>query len=126
MYLVAATRAISTRHNPLLHHDALPIFFAADPALYSDTVTAIALPQGIDGNALVAHADESYGVSFGAGLGEVAGRVFRIGHLGKLTEVQALAGIATAEMALADFDVPIVPGAGVAAAQSYFRKSKGA
>ncbi|MDV4146548.1 L-aspartate--glyoxylate aminotransferase BhcA [Shimia sp. FJ5] len=103
----------------------LPIF-AADPALYSDTVTAIALPQGIDGNALVAHADESYGVSFGAGLGEVAGRVFRIGHLGKLTEVQALAGIATAEMALADFDVPIVPGAGVAAAQSYFRKSKGA
>lgn len=103
----------------------LPIF-AADPALYSDTVTAIALPPGIDGNALVAHADESYGVSFGAGLGEVAGRVFRIGHLGKLTEVQALAGIATAEMALADFDVPIVPGAGVAAAQSYFRKSKGA
>ncbi|WP_243614359.1 L-aspartate--glyoxylate aminotransferase BhcA [Shimia aestuarii] len=103
----------------------LPIF-AADPALYSDTVTAIALPQGIDGNALVAHADETYGVSFGAGLGEVAGRVFRIGHLGKLTEVQALAGIATAEMALADFDVPIVPGAGVAAAQSYFRKSKGA
>ena len=98
---------------------------AADPALYSETVTAIALPDGIDGNALVAHADAAYGVSFGAGLGEVAGRVFRIGHLGKLTEVQALAGIATAEMALADFDVAITPGAGVAAAQSHFRKSKG-
>lgn len=102
----------------------LPIY-AKTPSLYSNTVTAIGLPEGIDGNALVSHADDAYGVSFGAGLGEVAGKVFRIGHLGKLTEVQALAGIATAEMALTDFGVPITPGAGVAAAQAYFRKPTG-
>ncbi len=99
----------------------VPIF-AAEPSLYSDTVTAIAVPREVDGNALVAHADAAYGVSFGAGLGDVAGKLFRIGHLGQLTEVQALAGIATAEMALADFDIPISPGAGVAAAQAFFRK----
>ena len=47
-------------------------------------------------------AAEKYGVAFGIGLGEVAGKVFRIGHLGSLTDVMALSGIATAEMVMAD------------------------
>lgn len=95
---------------------------AASPELYSDTVTAIMVPEGIDGNALVSHADDTYGVSFGAGLGDVAGKLFRIGHLGMLTEAQALAGIAVAEMALVDMGVNIQLGSGVAAAQQQFRK----
>ena len=41
------------------------------------------------------HAADKYGVAFGVGLGEVAGKVFRIGHLGSLTDVMALSGIAT-------------------------------
>jgi alanine-glyoxylate transaminase/serine-glyoxylate transaminase/serine-pyruvate transaminase len=102
---------------------SLPIC-AARPELYSDTVTAIVVPDEIDGNALVSHADEKYGVSFGAGLGLVAGKVFRIGHLGSLTEVQALAGIATAEMAMADMGMHIALGSGVAAAQAHFRKTR--
>ncbi|MDQ2092267.1 L-aspartate--glyoxylate aminotransferase BhcA [Marimonas arenosa] len=100
----------------------LPIC-AASPDLYSDTVTAIVVPNGIDGNALVAHAETRYDTSFGAGLGDVAGKVFRIGHLGVLTEVQALAGIATAEMAMADMGIGVTPGAGTAAAQTYFCKN---
>lgn len=97
---------------------------AQSPDLYSDTVTAIVLPEGVDGNALVAHAADAYGVSFGAGLGAVAGKVFRIGHLGMLTDVMVLAGLSAAEMALVDMGVKIVPGSGVAAAQAHFRATR--
>ena len=94
---------------------------ARSPELYSDTVSAIMLPEGIDGNALCAHAQDKYDVAFGAGLGQVAGKLFRIGHLGQLSDVLALTGIATAEMCLADFGVNITLGSGVAAAQEYYR-----
>eukprot|EP01025_Chloroclados_australasicus_P067947 TRINITY_DN9425_c0_g2_i2.p2 TRINITY_DN9425_c0_g2~~TRINITY_DN9425_c0_g2_i2.p2 ORF type:complete len:431 (-),score=63.93 TRINITY_DN9425_c0_g2_i2:835-1995(-) len=96
---------------------------ARRPALYSDTVSAVMLPKGIDGNALVAHAAEKYGIAFGIGLGEVAGKLFRIGHLGAMTDVMALSGIAAAEMVLADFDVDIRVGSGVAAAAEFYRTS---
>lgn len=99
---------------------------AASPALYSETVTAVVLPDGIDGNALVRHAAEAYHVAFGAGLGEVAGKVFRIGHLGMLTDVMALSGIAAAEMAMADMGVKVALGSGVAAAQEHYRATRAA
>lgn len=67
------------------------------------------------------HAAETYGVAFGVGLGEVAGKVFRIGHLGSLTDVMTLSGIATAEMCMADLGLDITLGSGVAAAQEYYR-----
>lgn len=89
--------------------------------LYSDTVSAIYVPSGYDSGALVAHAYDTYRVSFGIGLGEVAGKVFRIGHLGSLTEVMALSGIATIEMAMKDLGYPITLGSGVAAAQDFYR-----
>ena len=57
---------------------------------------------------------------FGVGLGEVAGKVFRIGHLGSLTDVMTLSGIATAEMCMVDLGLDITFGSGVAAAQRYF------
>ena len=95
---------------------------AARPSLQSNTVSAIRLPETIDGGALVAHAQTAYGVAFGAGLGELAGRAFRIGHLGQLSDVLALAGIATAEMAMIDLGLDITAGAGVAAAQAVYRR----
>jgi alanine-glyoxylate transaminase/serine-glyoxylate transaminase/serine-pyruvate transaminase len=55
------------------------------------------------------------------GLGEVAGKLFRIGHLGSLTDVMMLSGIATAEMCMVDLGMKIELGSGVAAAQEYFR-----
>ncbi|AMS45331.1 L-aspartate--glyoxylate aminotransferase BhcA [Aminobacter aminovorans] len=94
---------------------------AMRPELYSDTVSAIRVPDGFDANRIVAHALNAYGVSFGTGLMELAGKVFRIGHLGSLTEVMALSGIATAEMAMADLGLAVRLGSGVAAAQEHFR-----
>ncbi|MDB6177383.1 aminotransferase class V-fold PLP-dependent enzyme [Paracoccus sp. Z330] len=94
---------------------------ATDPSVYSDTVSAIRTPAGFNATDIVTHAAEKYGVAFGVGLGEVAGKVFRIGHLGSLTDVMALSGIATAEMCMADLGLDIRLGAGVAAAQEYYR-----
>jgi len=98
----------------------LPLY-AASPDLYSNTVSAIKTPDGFDADALVAHASTKYDVSFGAGLGSVAGKLFRIGHLGSLTDVMALSGIATAEMCMVDLGLDITLGSGVAAAQAHYR-----
>ncbi len=97
---------------------------AESPDLYSDTVTAVVVPEGFNGTDIVTKAAEKYGVAFGVGLGEVAGKVFRIGHLGSLTDVMMLSGLATAEMAMADLNYPIKLGSGVAAAQEYYRKNR--
>lgn len=99
---------------------------AQSPDLYSDTVSAIYVPKGFDSNVLTDHAFDHYGVSFGVGLGEMNGKAFRIGHLGSLTDVMVLSGLATIEMAMADLDYPITLGSGVAAAQQYFCVGKGA
>ncbi|HMQ92007.1 MAG TPA: aminotransferase class V-fold PLP-dependent enzyme [Amaricoccus sp.] len=99
---------------------------AHSPDLYSETISAILVPEGQDSTKLVVHAADKYGVAFGIGLGEVAGKVFRIGHLGSLTDVMALSGIGTAEMAMADLGYPIELGSGVAAAQEYYRNSAAA
>lgn len=95
--------------------------FAATPDLYSNTVTAVRTPDGFDASTIVAHAAETYGMAFGTGLGDVAGKVFRIGHLGMLTDAMALSGIAVAEMCMADLGLDITLGSGVAAAQSVYR-----
>ncbi|MDE0589436.1 aminotransferase class V-fold PLP-dependent enzyme [Halocynthiibacter sp. C4] len=94
---------------------------ATSTDVYSDTVSAIRTPEGFNATDIVTHAADKYGVAFGVGLGEVAGKVFRIGHLGSLTDVMALSGIATAEMCMADLGLDIQLGSGVAAAQDYYR-----
>jgi alanine-glyoxylate transaminase/serine-glyoxylate transaminase/serine-pyruvate transaminase len=94
---------------------------AARPEWYSDTVTAVVVPEGCNGTDLVKLAADGYGMAFGVGLGEVAGKVFRIGHLGSLTEPMMLSGLATAEMCMADLGWPVRLGSGVSAAQDYWR-----
>ncbi|WP_434617896.1 L-aspartate--glyoxylate aminotransferase BhcA [Tabrizicola sp. M-4] len=96
---------------------------AASADLYSETVTAVVVPAGRSGTDLVKLAAEKYGVAFGVGLGEVAGKVFRIGHLGMLTDVMVLGGLATAEMCMADLGWDVRLGSGVAAAAEYYRGS---
>jgi alanine-glyoxylate transaminase/serine-glyoxylate transaminase/serine-pyruvate transaminase len=95
---------------------------ARDPAAYSDTVSAILTPEGIDASAIIAHAFRRYNLSLGAGLARLSGKLFRIGHLGDLNEVMLLGAIAGAEMALLDGGVRVEPGSGVAAAGNYWRK----
>jgi alanine-glyoxylate transaminase / serine-glyoxylate transaminase / serine-pyruvate transaminase len=93
---------------------------AVDPIWYSDTVSAVRVPPGIDAGEVGAIAYRRYHTSFGSGLGQVAGKVFRIGHLGDLNQVSCLAALAAAELALVDAGADIELGAGVAAAQRYY------
>jgi alanine-glyoxylate transaminase/serine-glyoxylate transaminase/serine-pyruvate transaminase len=94
---------------------------ARAPKWYSDTVSAILVPEGINGATVIEIAYKRYNLSLGAGLSKVAGKLFRIGHLGDLNEVMLLGAIAGAEMAMLDAGVQIAPGSGVAAAQQYWR-----
>ena len=94
---------------------------AKDPKWHSDTVSAILIPEGFDSAALVKHAYNKYHLSLGMGLNKVAGKVFRIGHLGDLNEIMCLQAIAGSEMAMRDLGIPVQAGSGVAAAIEHYR-----
>lgn len=99
---------------------------AKEPKWHSDTVSAIMLPDGFDSAALLRIAYSKYNLSLGAGLNKVAGKVFRIGHLGDLNEIMCLMAIGGAEMAMRDLGVPVEAGSGVAAAIEYYREANAA
>ncbi|MGH3771222.1 MAG: pyridoxal-phosphate-dependent aminotransferase family protein [Pseudonocardiaceae bacterium] len=102
--------------------DALGLSLCAlEPRWYSDTVTAIRTPEGVDAAEVCRIGFHRYRTSFGGGLSKVAGIVFRIGHLGDLNAVMCLAALASAEMSRADAGAKVELGAGVAAAQAYYR-----
>jgi len=94
---------------------------ATSPKCYSDTVSAIMVPEGINGAEVIARAFKRYNLALGAGLSKVAGKLFRIGHLGDLNELMLLGAIAGTEMAMLDVGVKLAAGSGVAAAQNYWR-----
>ncbi|MBI4172140.1 MAG: aminotransferase class V-fold PLP-dependent enzyme, partial [Actinobacteria bacterium] len=89
------------------------------PAEHSNTLTAVVLPPGFDSDELIRHAYRRLELSLGVGLGAVKGKVFRIGHLGSLNELDLLGGLAGVEMMLKEFRVPVKLGAGLAAAQEF-------
>jgi len=86
-----------------------------DDREHSSSLTAVLLPDGHDADELRALILDRYDVSLGAGLGKLAGRVFRIGHLGDLNDVWLAGALAGVEMGLAGAGVPVEPG-GVQAA----------
>ncbi len=87
----------------------------------SNTLTAVVMPEGMDSAKVVEIAFKRYDLSLGAGLGEVAGKVFRIGHLGDTNALTLAAALSGVEMALADAGVPMTLGSGVGAALSHWR-----
>jgi alanine-glyoxylate transaminase/serine-glyoxylate transaminase/serine-pyruvate transaminase len=91
------------------------------PEWHSDTVSAIYAPEGIDARQVIETAYHKYQTSLGSGLAKLAGRAFRIGHLGSLNPVMLCGALSAAEMALRDAGAAISPGQGVAAAQEVFR-----
>jgi alanine-glyoxylate transaminase / serine-glyoxylate transaminase / serine-pyruvate transaminase len=94
---------------------------AKEPKWHSDTVTAIMVPAGFNGADVIDVAYRRYNLALGAGLSQVAGKLFRIGHLGDLNELMLLGAISGVEMAMRDVGIDVVLGSGVAAAQAHFR-----
>ncbi|KAL2649285.1 hypothetical protein R1flu_017413 [Riccia fluitans] len=89
----------------------------------SDTVTAVLVPPHVDSANVVKLAWKKYNLSLGVGLNKVAGKVFRIGHLGSMNELQLLGALAGVELVLQEVGVNIKLGSGVAAAQAHLSKA---
>ena len=89
-----------------------------DPAGFSSSVTAIEVTPGIDPEALRVVAREKFQVAMAGGLGPLAGRVFRIGHLGDMNEPMILGALAGIEAAMTVQKIPYGPN-GMAAAIAY-------
>ncbi|MEM6465971.1 MAG: aminotransferase class V-fold PLP-dependent enzyme [Pseudomonadota bacterium] len=96
---------------------------AEGPEWYSDTVTAILVPEGFDANDVIRRAYHTYDLSLGAGLSKVAGKVFRIGHLGSLNELMVMSYLGGVELAMRDVGIPFEPGAGVGAAVRHYTET---
>ena len=95
--------------------------FATSPA---NTVTAIRLPEAVDGKAFVNLMLEEYGITYAGGQSQLSGKIVRIAHLGWMNENDVIVAISAFERGLMEIgcDVPI--GAGVTAAQEVFRTFK--
>jgi alanine-glyoxylate transaminase / serine-glyoxylate transaminase / serine-pyruvate transaminase len=87
----------------------------ADPSAYSNTLTAILLPDGHDADKLRALILDRFDMSLGAGLGRVAGKVFRIGHLGHFNDLSLAGTLAGVQMGLQLAGVPVDPAGMIAA-----------
>ncbi|HEX4270409.1 MAG TPA: aminotransferase class V-fold PLP-dependent enzyme, partial [Rhizomicrobium sp.] len=89
-----------------------------DPKVYSPILTGVVMPQGHDADAFRKIALENFNISYGAGLGKVAGKVFRIGHLGDCNELILMGALCGTEMSLTLADVPHKAGGCMAAMAS--------
>jgi alanine-glyoxylate transaminase/serine-glyoxylate transaminase/serine-pyruvate transaminase len=93
--------------------------FCRNPDHYSSSLTAVLMPEGHSADAFRAQVLESFDMSLGTGLGKMAGKVFRIGHLGDTNDLTILGALAGVEMGLALAGIPHSKG-GVQAAMDYF------
>jgi alanine-glyoxylate transaminase/serine-glyoxylate transaminase/serine-pyruvate transaminase len=95
---------------------------ATNPAEYSASLTAVLLPAGHDADRVRKLVLETFDMSLGTGLGKLAGKVFRIGHLGDFNDLALMGTLAGVEMGLALAGVPVKQ-EGVAAAMRYLAES---
>ena len=95
---------------------------ATNPAEYSASLTAVLLPAGHDADRVRKIVLETFDMSLGTGLGKLAGKVFRIGHLGDFNDLTLMGTLAGVEMGLTLAGVP-VKNEGVAAAMRYLAES---
>jgi alanine-glyoxylate transaminase/serine-glyoxylate transaminase/serine-pyruvate transaminase len=91
-------------------------------AEYSNTLTAVLLPDGHNADKLRGTILERFDMSLGTGLGKVQGKVFRIGHLGDFNELMLAGTLCGVEMGLAAAGVPFNKG-GVQAALDHLATS---
>lgn len=94
---------------------------AKRPEIASNSLTAVMVPADKDARTVIDIAFKRYDIALGSGLSEVAGKVFRIGHLGDMNALTLAGALAGVEMALADAGFDITLGSGVGAALAEWR-----
>ncbi len=88
--------------------------FAKTP---SDSLTAVVIPEGVDGGELMRVLREKYRVTVAGGQGQLKGKIFRIAHLGYYDQLDMVSVISALELTLADLGWRVEVGAGVRAIQ---------
>jgi len=88
----------------------------------SDAVTAVHVPAGIDGGALVKTARDTYGVTMAGGQAELKGKIFRIAHLGFMENFDVIVAVSCVEIVLKGMGFKIELGKGVRAAEEALLK----
>src|SRR2546430_16079544 len=111
--LAAATRAA-------VNHWGLEVL-CHEPQEYSPVLTAVLMPPGHDADQFRQVVLDNYNMSLGAGLSKVAGKVFRIGHLGECNELTLLGALTGVGMGLSVAGVPHRAG-GEGAASGYLEQ----
>lgn len=96
--------------------------FGPDEDLNS-AVTAAWVPEGVDGKQFVKMLFREHGIQVAGGQGDMAGKIWRIGHCGYFDSYDIIATIAAAELALESLDYTVELGKGVGAAQRVFSRS---
>jgi aspartate aminotransferase-like enzyme len=89
----------------------------------SNTLTAVHVPHGVDGAAVLKTMEQRYGVKIAGGQDRLKGKIFRLGHIGYYDEGDILRLVGAFEASLIDHGASAQPGAGVRAAQESFRSS---
>jgi alanine-glyoxylate transaminase / serine-glyoxylate transaminase / serine-pyruvate transaminase len=97
----------------------------ADPKAYSDTITGVRMPEGKDADAFRKIVLDNFDMSLGQGLNKVAGKIFRIGHLGDFNDLMMCGTLAGVEMGLELAGVPHKKGGLDAALASLTKAAKG-
>ena len=89
--------------------------FAKRPA---NAVTAVKVPDGIDGKKLVTHIQDRFRVTLAGGQGDMSGKIFRVAHMGYISPFDILVGVAAIELGLLELGCSLTPGEGLRAAQA--------
>src|SRR5499427_8309557 len=89
-----------------------------------NSVTAMRVPNGVDGSAVVKNMRIKYGITIAGGQDHLKGKIVRIAHIGYFSEFDIITAISGLEMTLSDLGFSIRPGAGVAAAQAVFAETR--
>lgn len=89
----------------------------------TNAVTAIAVPAGIDGGAVVKTMEKRYGVKIAGGQDSLKGKIFRLGHIGNYDAGDILRLVGAFESALSDHGHRVEPGTAVRAAQESLRRA---
>lgn len=92
------------------------------PQAYSDAVTAIMAPSGIDGQKIVKMLRDKHNLTIAGGQDQAKGKVFRIAHMGYIDESDIIMVVAAVEMTLKELGYAVELGRGVRAAMEVFSK----
>ena len=100
----------------------LELFGPDDPE--ANSVTAVKVPEGIDGGKIGKIARDKYGVWLAGGQGALKGKIFRFGHCGYFGAFDIVSGLSVVEMVLAELGYDVKWGASVGAAEQILMKSE--